>query len=85
MMPNHSPTQPKMLPYLPAPSRPRRHKIVRRTVRANRLRRWLQFGPSHVTELAHAMQCTRYAIYSTLAIMPDVTNDRGVVAMRGAA
>lgn len=33
---------------------------------------WLAFGPVPLADLARDMQCTRYALYTTLRTMPDV-------------
>lgn len=67
------------LPFLPAPSQPRKYPTVRLAVRAAKLRKWLAFGPSHVTELAAVMRCTPRAIYHTAKVMPDVRIVRGTM------
>lgn len=73
------------LPYLPAPLRRHKPGRVRRAVRAENVRKWLAVAPSHVTELAAVMGCSRFAMYKTLDVMPDVRNVRGVVTLKGAA
>ena len=78
-------TMTRPLPYVPGLSKRYPKHRVRRAVRAENVRKWLAVAPSHVTELAAVMGCSRFAVYHTLATMPDVSVTRGVVAMRGAA
>jgi DNA-binding transcriptional regulator GbsR (MarR family) len=43
-----------------------------RAVRAENIRRWLSLGPLPFAELARDMQCSRFALSSTLKTMRDV-------------
>jgi hypothetical protein len=75
---------------LPAPIRPRRFKCLARATRAERLRKWLVWGPRPLTQLAQDMGCTRYALRRTLDVMPDVIVTYGphrhaMVALRAPA
>jgi hypothetical protein len=53
-------------------------------VRADKLRKALQFGPLTLAQARSQMCCTRYALRHTLKLMPDVTVDRGVVTRAAA-
>lgn len=67
------------LPYMTGMSKRYPKNRVRRAVRAENVRKWLAVAPSHVTELAAVMGCSRRAIYHTAKVMPDVRIVRGMM------
>lgn len=74
----------KRLPFLPAPSQPRKYRTVRAAVRAAKLRKALAFGPLTRAQAQSMMQCSRFALSNTLKTMPDVRIVRGVVTRAAA-
>lgn len=72
------------LPFLPAPSQPRKYPTVRLAVRAAKLRKALAFGPLTRAQAQSMMQCSRFALSNTLKTMPDVAVVAGVVTRAAA-